>query len=95
VTKFKRAALPVADQVTNASVISKDCQIVSLGLIFTAGSRVVICFNAANHKQAIMMREGRIVFFKMWHNRGMKGVSMMALVRPSFATVTKVATFAL
>ncbi len=28
VIPFKRAALPAADQVTNASVISKDCRIV-------------------------------------------------------------------
>jgi hypothetical protein len=64
VMKFKRAALPVADQVINASVISKDCRIVSMGLILT-WSQVVTCFNAANHKRMTMMMAGRIVLFKM------------------------------
>jgi hypothetical protein len=64
VMKFKRAALPVANQVTNASVISKDCRIVWV-LIFTTGSQIVTCFNAANHKQVTMMMAGSIVLFKM------------------------------
>ena len=65
VIPFKRAAFPVADQVINASVISKDCRIVWV-LIFTTGSRVVTCFNAAAHKQRMVA--GRIVLFKMRHN---------------------------
>jgi hypothetical protein len=64
VMNFKRAVLPVADQVINASVISKDCRIVSMGLILT-WSQVVTCFNAANHKRMTMMMAGRIVLFKM------------------------------
>ena len=62
---FMRAVLPVANQLINASVISKDCRIVSMGLIFTR-SQVVTCFNAVNHKH--WMRVGRIVLFKMRHN---------------------------
>jgi len=80
VMKFKRAVLPAADQATNAGVISKDCRIVSMGLevhgmepIPSSLSRVVTCFNAANHKH--WMRAGRIVLFKMRHNLCMRGVS--------------------
>ena len=62
--KFKRAALPVVDRVINASVISMDCRIVSLGgLEITLESRTVTCFNAANHKRMTMMMAGRFVLF--------------------------------
>ena len=60
-----------------------------------SGSRVVTCFNAANHKRVTMMMVGRIVLFKMRHvllkmrlNGGMKYVSTMA-IRQSLATVTR------
>ena len=66
VRPFKRVVLPVADQVTNASVISMDCRIV-LVMSITAKSQVVTCFNAANHKRMIMMA-GMIVLFKMRFN---------------------------
>jgi hypothetical protein len=65
--KFKRAVLPVAGQETNVSVISKDCRIVWV-LIISKKSLVVTCFNAANHKQVMMMMAGRIALFKMRHN---------------------------
>jgi hypothetical protein len=73
----------------NASVISMDCRIVSLGgLEITQESHIVTCFNAANHKRMTMMRAGRIVLFKMKHNRAMKRVSTMA-IRLSLASVTR------
>ena len=76
VIPFKRAVLPVASQVTNASVIFKDCRIASMGFIICSTvSRVVTCFNAANHKQITMMIAGRIVLFKMRQNRSMRGAS--------------------
>ena len=64
---FKRAALAVADQVTNASVISKDCRIVSEKV--TSMSQIVTCFNAAKHKRmTVMMMAGKIVLLKTMHN---------------------------
>ena len=71
VMNFKRAALLVADQVTNASVISKDCRNVWVWLLTSLlgiGSQVVTCFDAANHKRVTAMRAGMIVLFKMRHN---------------------------
>ena len=97
VMQFKRAALPVANQVINASVISKDCRIVSMGSIFS-GSQTVTCFNAANHKWMTMMRAGRIVLFKMMRSRGISTVSTNGGVAipehthpipPSLATVSE------
>jgi hypothetical protein len=91
VISFKRAALPVAN---TACVISMDCRIVSMGgLEITQESHIVTCFNAANHKRMTMMRAGRIVLFKMKHNRAMKRVSTMA-IRPSLASVRKTETCA-
>jgi len=94
---FKTAALPVADQVTNASVISKDWRIVwvwvmriSIGI----GSRVATCLNAANHKQVTMIWEGRIALFKMRHNYCMSIVSTMVVRPRTFVTVTRATTFA-